>query len=768
MKEKIIVCPNDEKMRILRKAEGKNSLHLYRFMTKEEYMSHYFFSYDDSALFYLMKKYSFHIDVAKAVLKSLYVIDVERDYISTKLQFLKEIKSDLVENNYLHYSNLFSSFLSKREVDVYHYYDLDLYEEKALSLKREIPKVSFTSSIYEFSSMEDEINFVCCEIVKLINEGVLLDKISLCNVSSDYYYTIEKLFSYYHIPVMIPYQNSIYGTKVVSDFLSTEELDLEDSRKSVIHKKLISILGDLSIFDKDDPIYKTILIDKLKHTFLPNQKLKKAVQIKDLFSTTFTDEEYVFVVGFNQNSLPKNYTDTEYLTDLDKEELDMYSSVQLNVRQKNTILYLLSRIKNLYLSYKLTTPFSRFYPSSLIDEFQMEVIHFNNDTYSYSHFYNQLRLAEKLDVFQLYGEKQEFLEELNTHYKIPYRTYSNHFTGIVQDVYLKNLPYPLQLSYTSLNSYNECKFQYYLKYVLKLDDFNDSFASFVGLLYHKILSLYKKTGFDFEKEYSHYLETRDLSMKEKLLLVRIKKELLEFICVLKEQDLLTGYDSSYYEKKVEVMLDKNISVKFVGYIDKIMYYKKVEDTYFSIVDYKTGSIDTHIEPMKYGLHMQLPVYLYLIHYGKIFDNPIFTGIYYQNILFSYPSWSLKLEQEKKNKYLLNGYSIDDVSILSRFDSTYEDSKMIKSMKYSDEKGFGYYSKTFNNDTLYKLLVYTKNYINNQVDSILQANFEINPKVYESSNISCKFCSFKDICFMKEDNLVYLDKVEDLSFLGGDN
>ena len=166
--------------------------------------------------------------------------------------------------------------------------------------------------------------------------------------------------------------------------------------------------------------------------------------------------------------------------------------------------------------------------------------------------------------------------------------------------------------------------------------------------------------------------------------------------------------------------------------------------------------------------MQLPIYLFLIHYGNLFDNPIFTGIYYQNILFSYPSWSLKIEKEKKNRYLLNGYSTDDISILSRFDSTYEDSEMIKSMKYSLEKGFGHYSKIIDNDALYKLLIYTKNHIYDRVDSILKADFDINPKVYESINVSCKYCSFKDICFMREDNLVYLDKVEDLSFLGGDN
>ena len=302
---------------------------------------------------------------------------------------------------------------------------------------------------------------------------------------------------------------------------------------------------------------------------------------------------------------------------------------------------------------------------------------------------------------------------------------------------------------------------------MKLDDYQDTFASFIGSMYHKILSLYRRNDFDFEVEYKKYLNSRELSLKEKLLLVKIKKDLLELIEVIKKQQLLTGYDEEIFEAKAEVTLDKNISVVFVGYIDKIMYYKNIEDTYFSIIDYKTGNIDTHIEPIKYGLHMQLPIYLYLIHYSKIFSNPIFTGIYYQNILFNYPTWSEKLKQDKKNRYLLNGYSTSDTSILERFDTTYSNSELIKSMKFTEDKGFDRFSKIISDDNLYDLIKFTKKQIDDRCDEILESDFSIDPKVYAGSNVSCEFCDFKDLCFMKERDLKYLDKVSNLDFLGGD-
>lgn len=765
----LIICPNEEKIKILDTISKEEKLYDIKFMTKEEYKKNYFYNYNEKALYYLLSKYKFNLDVAKVYLKNLYVIDELKDYKSPKLSFLKDLKLELKENNLLEENPNFKDYIKSKNILVKNYYDLDKYEEEMLKTKVEIPASTLNVPVVECTTLEEEVNEVCLKILELLNKGIDINKIYLSNISNDYYYTINKLFKYYNIPINLDMNNSIYATKVVKDFLETNELDLEDKNKSVINRKLVNVLSSLSSLDSTTKEYKTILIDKLKSTKLPLKKKQNSVTIKDIYKESFSSDEYVFVLGFNQDILPKMEKDIAYINDAIKDEVPLYKTSYLNKRNKEVLIYLLSNIKNLYLSYKLSSPFSSFYKSSLITDLNLEIIKPIPDTLNKSHIYNRLRLAEKLDLYHLYGEKDSSLETLYTHYNIPYNTYSNAYTGINNDTYLTNLPYPLKLSYTSLNSYNECAFKYYVKYVLKLDKYEDSFAAFIGSLYHRILQLYQKTNFDFETEYRKYLETRELTLKEKLLLLRIKKDLIHLIETLRAQQLLTGYDDALYEKKVEVELDKNVSVVFTGTIDKIMYYKKVEDTYFTLVDYKTGFIDTHIEPMKHGLHMQLPVYLYLIHYSKVFANPIFTGIYYQNIMFNYPTWTSKKDKEQiyKENLMLQGYSTDDTSILERFDSTYEKSEYIKSMSYTEEKGFGTYAKVMDNDTLYNLVQYTKKHISDKTDDILASNFEINPKVYAGKNIACEFCGFKDICFMKEKDQQYLDKVEDLSFLGGE-
>ena len=765
----LIVCPNATKIKILNEQMQDDKLYNIKFMTKEEFKNNYFYSYDEETLYYLLKKYNYNLDVAKIYLKNLYVIDENKDYKNPKLVFLKNLKIELLKENLLKQNKSFKEFIKNKNIIVLNYYDLDKYEEEALHTNLVFPKTNLTAKVVECKSLEEEVNYVCLKILSLLATGVDINKISLTNVSNDYYYTLNKLFKYYKIPLNIDFKDSIYTTKIVKDYLETKELDLEDKNKLIINQKLVSILSSLSTLEDNTKEYYTLLIDKLKHTYIPVKKKNNAVNIKDLYSDTFTNDEHVFVLGFNQDILPKMEKDIAYINDALKSEVPLYTTSYLNKRNKEALTYILGNIDNLYLSYKLSSPFSNFYKSSLITDLKLEIISPSLDKFNASDLYNRLRLAEKLDLYHLYGEKEYGLESLYSHYKIPYNSYSNKYTKINTDTYLTNLPYPLKLSYTSLNTYNECSFKYYIKYVLKLDKYEDTFAAFIGSLYHNILSLYEKTDFNFEEEYAKYLEKRSPSLKEKLLLLRIKEDLLKLISVLKSQKLLTGFDNALYEKKIEVPLDKEVSVIFTGTIDKIMYYQKIEDTYFSIIDYKTGSIDTNIEPMKYGLHMQLPVYLYLIHFSKVFTNPIFTGIYYQNILFSYPTWTSKKSKEeiyKENLYL-QGYSTTDTSILARFDSTYEKSEYIKSLSYDSEKGFGTYAKTIDNNTLYNLITYTKNHISQKTDSILSSDFSINPKVYAGKNIACEFCGYQDLCYMKDQDQVYLDKVDDLSFLGGD-
>lgn len=764
--EKIILCPNECKMKLLEKYEEEKSLHSTKFINMKEFIDNYFFKYDERSIAYLMDKYNYNIDTCKVYLNNLYFIDLDKKYKNKKLIFLQGLKKELIDNKLLTFNESFRTFVADKTIIAEHYFNLDKWLTKVLNYEFKIDNYNINKPIYKFNTLEDEVRFVCIKIRELLDKGININKIHLCNVDEEYYYTIDKLFGYFKIPINIPYKDSIYSSVVVRDYLNTLELDLDDPLKNNINKKIISVLSDLVYLDKDSYSYKAILEDKLKNTYMDNDILDNAVNIRDLYNYIFDDDDYVFVLGFNLDKLPKTYKDIDFISDKDKGEVLLYDSVYLNVREKSIVTYILSNIKNLYISYKCSSPFREYYPSNLIDDLGLEVISCDLDNYSYSDDYNKILLGEYLDKYYVYGEKYKDLDLLNSNYNINYNSYSNKFSGIDNDLYLKNLNYPLKLSYSSLNDYFNCNFKYYIKKVLKLGGYDETFDTILGSLFHYILSIYKRSDFDLDREWNKYLENKDLKIGETVFLVKIRKDIDELLSILKKQQLITGYDDELLEKEITIPIRNDISVELTGYIDKIMMYKKISDTYYSIIDYKTGYIDTHIEPLKYGLHLQLPVYLLLINKSKIFESPIFTGIYYQNILFNYPTWSSNLEKETNKRYMLKGYSSDEIDRLERFDSTYNDSELIYSMSYSEDKGFSRYTKLINDDTLMDLVNYTDNIVKDGANSIINGEFNINPKIYKDEN-ACDKCKFRDLCFYTQDDVVLLDEVNDLSFLGGE-
>ena len=112
--ELLIVCPSLIKKKILDQYHDK--LYSFKFMTKQEFKNHYYFSYDNKTINYLMENYHYHIDVCKTYLESLYVIDLDQKYQNKKLRFLKELKQELIANHLLEFDHLFKEFLKKKKV----------------------------------------------------------------------------------------------------------------------------------------------------------------------------------------------------------------------------------------------------------------------------------------------------------------------------------------------------------------------------------------------------------------------------------------------------------------------------------------------------------------------------------------------------------------------------------------------------------------------------------------------------------------------------
>ena len=392
--------------------------------------------------------------------------------------------------------------------------------------------------------------------------------------------------------------------------------------------------------------------------------------------------------------------------------------------------------------------------------------------YNSSLLYNQVAFIKSLDYFNRYGKKDASMTKLYDYnlYKL-YRSYKNQFTGIDTNKLSSYLQNKLLLSYSSLDNYYRCSFRYYLSNILKVDKFEETFYTSIGSLFHSILSKAFEPNFNFELEYKQELKKYSFGKKELFLLIKLKQELELDISIIKNQLDLTSFTNSLYENKfyLPVPINNKINVTMMGIIDKVWYYIENNITHAAIIDYKTGTLPDKLNYMIYGIGMQLPIYYYLLSHSKRFTSIKITGIFLQKIIdgdkANNSNDESSLEEKKKNLKLV-GYATSNEYELEKLDSTYQNSELIKSMKMGTN-GFYKYSKVLNDAEFSNMdkLVDTK--IKEAAISITNGNFKINPKRIGKENIGCSFCSYKDICFLKEEDIVDLEEHKDLDFLRGD-
>lgn len=744
----------ENKNKVLKYFSSKRKLINLKIMTKQEFVNHYFGKIKNEAIYYLMKKYQYCYDIAVTYLKNFL--------------WIEELYHELKQNNLIEENPLFKKNIKRivllEQVDPFIQKEIEKYEH--IEFLEEIQNNN--PVIYELETLEEEVNYMFLTISNLLKQTTI-QKIYIIDYNKEYQNMIRRYSFLYHIPINFNEGKDIYGLIEVQKFLkSLENNSLEEALKEITTKEILNIVIDIcnQFSDCEDKnIFIEIIKQKIRQTKIYPKKKKNAINIASL--EEIEKDNYYFLIGFNQGIMPLIYKDEDLLSDKEKKKKLIFTSDQKNKLEKMKIIKLIKNTDHLFISYKLKSYSEEYYPSPLIDELELQVCRPNIKNYSYSNLYNQLDLSKKLDSFIKFNEKNLDLNLLYHSYPtIPYLTYDNSYHSIANSDFQKYTNGKLLLSYSSLDHYNRCGFRYYISNLLKLNKYEETFMTLIGNLFHYILSIAFSDNFDFEREFEDYIKDKQLTNKEKFFINKLKEDLKYTIDIIKEQDKTTSLKNALYEQKIFVSQNHKIQVTFMGIIDKLKYCEENGQTIVAIIDYKTGTPDINLNNSIYGIEMQLPIYLYLAKNSKL-KNVQIAGFYLQKIIHNkLPYQKENYESAKKKLYRLDGYSNDNIEILKQFDSNYSDSSMIKGMKLSS-KGFYAYTKVLNQNQMNKLEQLTKEKIKETTDNILNLQFDINPKKIGQNLIGCEFCSFKDICYQREENIVYLKEQNYHDFLGGE-
>ena len=752
----LIICDSKTRDEILLKVSTKDKLLNLKIMSKNEFLKHFFFNYNEETLFYIKNKYRVTLELANIYLDNLkYVIDSKENNV--KINFLQELYLDLKDKELLKFDIGFKKYLEQTEIvileDNLDDFTLNIFKNYNYKI---IVKDDFkreSNIIYHFKTIEEEVEYVFNKISELLKDNVDIKNIKIISLGSEYESLLKRFSGLFHISLNNVERNSIYScidTKHFRELINTKsKQEVYDNIKNHLDKeiyvKFLNIINKYYFVDNLSDVLDFIDND-LKNTYLQEYSLN-AIDIIDLNSYLINECDYVFVLGFNNENIPKTHKDIDYFNDDLKIKLGLLTSFDMNKYERLKVINNINNIKNITITYKDNTPYNTYYPSILIEELNLIIQEINTKNTT-SNLYNKIKLANNLDALLKYNVKNRNLSLLyNTYPDINYLSYSNAFKG------LNNFKLnQLTLSYSSMNTYYQCAFRYYIQNILKLNIYEESFKQFIGTTFHEILSHMYNKDFNLDLEWNTCLKDKTFSSKEHFFLKELRTELENIIKVLKYQYSLTGLTDLMFEKKITIDYDE--TCKFTGIIDKIMFKEKEGNTYISIIDYKTGTPKINLDNLKYGLDMQLPIYVYLILNSNTFNNPQIIGFYLEQILHEKSSFTDNPDKQNIDNLKLRGFSSNDPYLLSMFDDSYENSDMIHGMKVS-KNGFYHYSKVLSNDDILKISSVVEDKVKEAFNLILKGDFTINPKVINGEIIGCSFCKYQDLCFMTGKDLVYL-------------
>ncbi len=735
LKEETLIIGNQSlKTKILK----INKLLPISFMTLNEFIHKYYFTYEEDAIIYLMHKYNLKYQVAKNYLDNLYYIK-DINYNNSKLDYLVNLKKELMNENLLIFNSKFQEYITRIKIILYEIPLDDFIMTTFKDLNYEVitrEYHEYPHNTYKFETMEEEIAYVANEISKLLAKGIDINKIKLTNITSNYYNSLERIFSLYNLKINLDYPNTLNNYSIVKEFLiNYQNTDLStainklDQNNPIYNELITSINKYLKYNDKDFLIY------KIKNTPVENPKYTNTIEIIDYLTYISNDDEYIFMLNLCDGVIPKYEMDNKYITDNIAPLVGLNTTTKNNEYIYNKTILAINDIKNLTITYKARDFKNSYYPSELIEKYP--IIESKIDYHvSYSDTYNKLLLAKNYDTYYRYGIKENTFDILRSNYDINYNGYSHKYTKINRDMD------KLSLSYSKMQIYNKCAFRYYLTDILKLDIFEENFSTTIGSMIHYILEkCLNNNDYNPEKYANEYLKDKIFTNKETFFLQKYLEainDLLQEIILEKEYSIFT---EAMYEKRIDI--DYGNNVHFVGIIDKVLYYIDNDTTYVALIDYKTGMDDINLKYLKYGLNIQLPIYLYLS--TKLpFNNIKYTGFYLQkfNII--------------DKDYRLIGYSNSNPNTLKIMDSNYSNSKIIKSLKVNNDGSFAKSSKVLSDSEIEVIKKEVKIQIDKVIDNIKNNNFDINPKNSEGKNIGCEFCKFKDICFATKDDEVIIE------------
>ena len=757
----IIICPNHIKESLVKLVSINYPNKHIKFMDKKEIICNKNFTFDYSALLYLSKKYGYSYAIAKEVLDNLTSCTIN----SEKLNILHDIYLDLKEHNLLKFNLLFKYLFKGKKTYIYGYSQSDIELQNALN-ELDVcydficdDRNQYTHNVYKYSVIDNEVKAFFINVMELVKNGKTLNDVYLYNLPADYKNIVLKYAKYHNIKIEGLNKTYLYDSPIYKKYLTylneNSSIDAFNLLSEKIKNdplnvldKLTNIIVSINMLCKEKNEFLSLLNYIAKNTTLSQIKYDNSIKICD-YNSIIDDNSYVFILGFSLDSFPTIYRDTDFYSDKEKEQLGKNTSKIKNNIEEEMLSNFILNTKNVIISYKEKQGKREYYPSLLIKKLGLNVIDGKINEFRYSSKLSELEVSKYLDMNRLYGIDNKYIKTYEEE-NIGYESYSHKFSGLNYE----NSDF-IKLSATSIDEYNTCPFKYYANRVLKIGEFENTFALKLGNIFHLILqdSLTKEIILD---DYKEVIEKEFNTYKEKVLLNNLLPQVLDVIEKNKEFYNNSHFKDAIAEKEITIALDENSVL--TGKIDKVLLNNKDEE--LIVVDYKTSKFRYNKKKNPYGKDLQLPLYSFMLN--NEYSNYSNVGMYIQNICLD----RKELMDKDVTPYLLTGLTLKDDDAVKRIDNYLGDfdyngnpiikSQFIKSIKLKKDLTLDFWSG-ISLEEFDDLKDIAKEQVFKTLENIRKNNFDISPIKFKGDrDLPCKYCDYSDICFKKSSDERFVD------------
>ena len=360
------------------------------------------------------------------------------------------------------------------------------------------------------------------------------------------------------------------------------------------------------------------------------------------------------------------------------------------------------------------------------------------------YFYNDELYKKRIDKARIYSEKK--IQDISITEESARKLFGGNIISSVSQI----------------EKYNSCPYSFYLDYGIRARerDIPDFDSREIGTLVHQIIERIGE-NMDEENIYNTINEVIEEnknkqfldSKRSEILVKRTGETVKRAVEVIARHIKSSRFKIHGFEVECNMELDigDGTSAQIAGKIDRIDMYNDGNNTYFRVIDYKTG--DRRMDASKLYAGTEIQLFAYLNSWMKYRKNAIPAGAFYSTVQdrflkINLPKTESEMEFEKRKSYRLSGIVLADVDVLKAMDENIGASSEIipAGITAKGEPSQKYKGNFATKEEFDRVFNHVENVMINSIQSYKRGVISPQPfRVLGEEETACKYCRYTSIC-----------------------